>query len=110
MPRRSLAGEPLEVSRSSIQMRPDVGEIIRLIMRSEVVLPQPDGPTKTVICPDGAVRDRSSTAGLLSAYTLDNDSKRIIRPSVLLYWRRAISLGRPRPGLWPAARQPARAC
>ena len=47
MPRRSLAGETLAVSRSSSQMRARRGgSIIRLIMRRTVVLPQPDGPTK----------------------------------------------------------------
>ena len=33
----------------STVMTPDVGSTMRLIIRSEVVLPQPDGPTKTVI-------------------------------------------------------------
>ena len=42
------------VSRSSSQIRPQVGSIIRLIIRRQVVLPQPDGPTNTVIWPDGA--------------------------------------------------------
>jgi len=50
------------VSRPSMAMVPDVGSIIRLIMRSDVVLPQPDGPTSTVIRPVGAVRDSPPTA------------------------------------------------
>ena len=39
----------LAVSVSSSQIVPSVGSIIRLIIRSDVVLPQPDGPTRTVI-------------------------------------------------------------
>ena len=35
---------------------PDVGSIIRLIIRIDVVLPQPDGPTKTVSVPAGTSR------------------------------------------------------
>ena len=62
MPRRSSAGGTVAVSRSSSQMRPLVGSIIRLIIRRLVVLPQPDGPTRTVIWPDGASRSRWSTA------------------------------------------------
>ena len=52
----------LAVSVSSSQIVPDVGSIIRLIIRSEVVLPQPEGPTSTVILPDGASRSSSFTA------------------------------------------------
>ena len=36
-------------------MRPPVGSISRLIIRSVVVLPQPDGPTSTQISPVGDV-------------------------------------------------------
>ncbi len=36
--------------------------MVRLIIRRLVVLPQPDGPTNTVICPVGSSSDRSSTA------------------------------------------------
>ena len=49
MPRRSCDSSIEAVSWSSIQIRPEVGSIIRLTMRSEVVLPQPEGPTSTVI-------------------------------------------------------------
>ena len=52
----------LAVSVSSSQIVPEVGSIIRLIIRSDVVLPQPDGPTSTVILPDGASSSSSSTA------------------------------------------------
>ena len=37
------------VSWSSSQIVPEVGSIIRLTIRSVVVLPQPEGPTRTVI-------------------------------------------------------------
>ena len=39
-----------------------VGSISRLTILSEVVLPQPDGPTRTQILPAGTVSDRSLTA------------------------------------------------
>ena len=58
-------------------MRPDVGSIIRLIIRRDVVLPHPDGPTSTVIWPDGASSDRSSTATVPSGYLLVTLSNRI---------------------------------
>ena len=62
MPRRSSLGLRLAVSRPSISIVPLVGSIMRLIIRSDVVLPQPDGPTSTVILPVGAVRLRPPTA------------------------------------------------
>ena len=46
----------------SHRMRPAVGSSIRLTIRSVVVLPQPDGPTTTVILPEGTVNVRSETA------------------------------------------------
>jgi len=66
------------VSRPSRVMVPEVGSIIRLTMRSEVVLPQPDGPTRTVILPVGATRLRSSTATVPSGYRLVTPSKTIM--------------------------------
>ncbi len=50
------------VSRPSISIVPEVGSIILLTIRSVVVLPQPDGPTSTVIRPVGAVRLSPPTA------------------------------------------------
>ena len=70
MPRRSSALSKLPVSLSSSQIRPEVGSIIRLIIRSDVVLPQPEGPTKTVIWPEGASRSSDSTATVPSGYFL----------------------------------------
>jgi hypothetical protein len=47
---------------------PEVGSIILLIIRIEVVLPHPDGPTKTVNVPSGTSSVRSSTATVPSGY------------------------------------------
>ena len=43
-------------------MRPDVGSIRRLIIRSVVVLPEPDGPTRITISPSLISSVSSSTA------------------------------------------------
>src|SRR5438477_3777 len=43
-------------------IRPRSGSISRLIIRSVVVLPQPDGPISTQAWPSGMSSDRSSTA------------------------------------------------
>jgi len=48
-------------------MRPPVGAIMRFTIRSDVVLPQPDGPTIVVIWPVGASRSSASTATVPSA-------------------------------------------
>src|SRR4051812_45071132 len=77
MPRRSSAAEKLPVSLSSSQMRPEVGSIILLIIRSDVVLPHPEGPTKTVIWPVGATTSSSSTATVPSGYFFETASNRI---------------------------------
>src|SRR5580765_5144117 len=78
MPRRSSDSFMRPVSWPSRVMVPEVGRIIRLIMRSEVVLPQPDGPTRTVICPLGASRLRLSTATVPSGYCFVTPSKTIM--------------------------------
>jgi hypothetical protein len=46
-----------------IRMSPDVMSIRRLTIFIAVVLPPPDGPTRTQISPAGIVNVRSSTAG-----------------------------------------------
>ena len=51
MPRRSCGGIARHDVLPSTRIVPPVGSIMRLIIRSEVVLPQPDGPTNTVIRP-----------------------------------------------------------
>src|SRR3569833_1107995 len=65
------------MSSPAIVIVPEVVAIIRLIMRSDVVLPHPDGPTSTVICPEGISRLSSSTATVPSAY-------RFVTPSNLI--------------------------
>src|SRR5665648_420536 len=59
-------------------MRPPVGWIIRLIIRNDVVLPHPDGPTSTVIWPVGASKVNSSTALVPSGKCFDTASNRIM--------------------------------
>src|SRR4030095_10137219 len=46
-------------------------------MRSVVVLPHPDGPTITVILPEGTMRLRSTTATVPSRYVLPTHSNSI---------------------------------
>lgn len=46
--RRVLTGR-VRMSSPSTRMVPLLGSIMRLIMRSVVVLPQPEGPTRTVM-------------------------------------------------------------
>ena len=60
--RSSTAGSDM-TSSPSIVMRPEVGSIRRLIIFIVVVLPQPDGPTRTQISPAGISSDRLPTAG-----------------------------------------------
>src|SRR5512132_3707110 len=77
MRRRSWGGSTLAMSWPSTTMRPLEASIIRLIMRRVVVLPQPDGPTRTVRSPSGTSRARSSTAVVPSGKRLVTDSKLI---------------------------------
>ena len=58
--------------------------MVRLIIRRLVVLPQPDGPTKTVICPVGSSSDSLSTATLPPGKALVTSSNVIIELSELL--------------------------
>ena len=44
-------------------MRPDVGSMSRLIIFIVVVLPQPEGPTRTTVSPSSMSNDRPETAG-----------------------------------------------
>ena len=52
------------MSTPSTVIVPAVGSISRLIIRSVVVLPQPDGPISTTISPRGTSRSRGRTAGV----------------------------------------------
>src|SRR5882757_91001 len=82
MPRRSLTGSTLVTSSPLTVKVPDVGSIILLIIRIDVVLPQPDGPTKTARVPSATSRVRSSTATVPSGYCLVTPAK-LIMPSSL---------------------------
>src|SRR3954462_13714381 len=62
MPRRSSVVSRVAPSTPSSRIRPDVGSMSRLTILSDVVLPQPDGPTRTQIFPAGTSSDRSLTA------------------------------------------------
>ena len=62
MLRRSATGSRSCTLSPSISMTPAVGSTMRLIMRSSVVLPQPEEPTKTVVLREGSTRLKSSTA------------------------------------------------
>src|SRR6476659_2761595 len=65
------------MSSPSTRIRPPDGSMRRLIIRRIVVLPQPDGPTRTQTSPSGTSRLRSSTATSPLAYCLRTDSSRI---------------------------------
>ena len=71
MPRRSSVTLRVAASTPSSRMRPDVGSIRRLTILSDVVLPQPEGPTSTQILPAGTVSDRSLTAPGVPAFAAD---------------------------------------
>src|SRR4029078_4065266 len=62
MLRRSSVSSRVPASTPSMRIRPDVGSISRLTILSDVVLPQPDGPTRTQILPAGRSSDRSLPA------------------------------------------------
>src|ERR1700759_4045599 len=70
MPRRNRTGSTLATSAPSTPTVPDDGSAIRLIIRMDVVLPQPDGPTNTVSVPGGTSRFSRATATVPSSYTL----------------------------------------
>ena len=61
-PAPELGHVPLRGVRAVEQDPPAVGSMSRLTILSDVVLPQPDGPTRTQILPAGIVSDRSLTA------------------------------------------------
>src|ERR1019366_8020406 len=75
MPRRRTGGLDSWMSWPSSRMRPLVGSIILLIMRSEVVLPHPLGPTRTIVRPAGTSRLRLSTATVPPGYRFVTPSK-----------------------------------
>ena len=62
MPSRSLTGSTPAICPVDATV-PEVGSIIRLIIRSEVVLPLPEGPTNTVSVAVGDVHVQVVDAG-----------------------------------------------
>src|SRR5689334_2787841 len=68
MPRRSSFTSRVATSTPSSRIRPDVGSMSRLTILSDVVFPQPDGPTRTQIFPAGISRLRSLTAPGVPAF------------------------------------------
>ena len=83
MLRRSLTGSLVATSLPSMETEPDEGSTIRLIMRSVVVLPHPEGPTRTVIERSGISSDSRSTATVPSGYRFVTESIRIKTPNAL---------------------------
>src|SRR3954470_19296886 len=79
MPRRRSAASTDMMSLPSTEITPSLGSIIRLIIRRDVVLPQPDGPTKTVILPASTLRSSESTATVPSGKRLVTPRNSIIR-------------------------------
>src|ERR1700690_4128778 len=62
MLRRNSVTSRVAASTPSMRMRPLLGSMRRLTILRLVVLPQPDGPTRTQILPAGTVNERSFTA------------------------------------------------
>jgi len=62
-----------------MRISPLVGSIIRLTIRSRVVLPDPDGRTSTVMRPPSAVRSVAETATVPSGYVFPTCTKEITR-------------------------------
>ena len=86
MLRRSSTRLRVAMSTSSMSTLPWVGSIMRLTMRSNVVLPQPDEPTKTVVVREGSSRLKSLTASVPSAKVLAMERYSIMRSSAHVGW------------------------
>src|SRR3954452_23884343 len=83
MLRRSWSALWPLMSLSPMWIETDVGSMSQLIIFSEVVLPQPDGPTNMTISPAGMTRLSPSTAALCwPAYLLVTLSSRISAPLI----------------------------
>src|SRR2546430_4018610 len=74
MRRRSSTALMVVTSNSSSRIRPPVGSTNRLIMRSTVDLPQPDGPMRTTSSPAGMSSESGPTATVPSGYVLPTPS------------------------------------
>src|SRR5690606_39804617 len=73
----------------SISTSPPVGSTIRLIIRSSVVLPQPEDPTSTVVRCAGSVREKSSTASVPSPNLFVTERNSITRYLRASWWGRS---------------------
>src|SRR6188768_3346613 len=83
MCRRSSSAPCPLMSLSPMWIEPDVGSISRLIIFSDVVLPQPEGPTNITISPAGMTRLSPSTAAeCWPTYFLVTFSRRISAPLI----------------------------
>ena len=67
MPRRRTCGDWLMMSTPLISIRPEVGSMSRLIIRSVVVLPHPDGPSSAMIDPSSMSSERFVDRGAVIA-------------------------------------------
>lgn len=88
MDRRSVVTGCCWRSSPSSRIVPSVGSTILLIIRRVVVLPQPEGPTSTVIARSGISSDSRSTATVPSGYRLVTESIRIKTPNTLRVWQK----------------------
>src|SRR5689334_2951521 len=97
MPRRRSVSSRVPASVPSMRIRPEVGSIRRLTIFSDVVLPQPDGPTRQQIFPAGTTIERSLTApGVLALFALaGSTSYRLVTwsNSTTAAWRRLSDIG-----------------
>ncbi len=84
MLRRSWTLSFVAMSTPSMRIWPDVGSIMRLIMRRSVVLPHPEDPTRTVAWWAGRTKLKSSTATVPSGNCLVTDRNSIIVASSFL--------------------------
>src|SRR5688572_26926139 len=77
MLRRSLTASCPPTSTPPTWMVPPLGSIRRLIIRSTVDLPQPEGPMRTVVSPAAISNVSPSTATVPSGYCLRTRSRLI---------------------------------
>src|SRR5215203_6300538 len=77
MDRLSVTSSTCAVSRPSMKILPEVGGISRLIIFMVVVLPQPEGPSKTHTAPVGTSMSTRSTAVIVPKIFVTR-SRRII--------------------------------
>src|SRR5919199_1575602 len=93
MPRRSSTSGRLRTLRPSMRMSPESNGIRRLTSFSAVVLPPPDGPTRTQNVPAGISSERSSTAAApRPAYRLVTRSKTMSAARVVTWRTRGLGV------------------